>query len=99
MVTELAELHIKTGTDAAFLAAVQEAVPLFQRARGCTAMRVEKRVEDEDRYLLIIDWETLDDHNLHFRDSADFQTWRGLVGGFFAEAPTVTHITPALTGF
>lgn len=99
MVTELAELHIQPGTDAAFLAAVQQAVPLFQRARGCTAMRLEKRVEEEDSYLLIIDWATLDDHNVHFRESADFQTWRGLVGGFFAKAPTVTHIAPALTGF
>jgi heme-degrading monooxygenase HmoA len=99
MVTELAELHIQPGTDAAFLAAVAQAVPLFQRARGCTAMRLEKRVEEEDAYLLIIDWATLDDHNVHFRESADFQTWRGLVGSFFARPPTVTHIAPALTGF
>ena len=99
MVTELAAIQIKPGTDAAFLAAVQQAVPLFQRAHGCTAMRLEKRVEDADCYLLIVDWVTLDDHNITFRESADFQTWRQLVGGFFAEAPTVTHIAPALTGF
>ena len=99
MVTELADIQIQPGLDADFLAAVQQAVPLFQRARGCTAMRLEKRVEDEDCYLLIIDWATLDDHNIHFRESADFQAWRGLVGGFFAEAPTVTHIAPALKGF
>jgi hypothetical protein len=44
-------------------------------------------------------WETLADHNIHFRDSADFQTWRQLVGDFFARAPVVTHIAPALAGF
>jgi heme-degrading monooxygenase HmoA len=99
MVTELAELQIHPGTDEAFLAAVQQAVPLFQRAHGCTAMRVEKRVEDADSYLLIIDWNTLDDHNITFRESADFQEWRRLVGGFFAKPPTVTHIAPALSGF
>ena len=99
MVTELADIQIKPGTDAAFLAAVEQAIPLFQRARGCTSMRLEKRVEDADNYLLIIEWETLDNHNVDFRDSADFQTWRGLVGGFFAKAPTVTHITPAISGF
>lgn len=99
MVTELADIQIKPGTDAAFLAAVQQAVPLFQRARGCTGMRLEKRVEDTDSYLLIVMWETLADHNIHFRESADFQTWRQLVGDFFARAPGVTHIAPALAGF
>lgn len=99
MITELADIHILPGSDADFLAAVEQAIPLFQRARGCTSMRLEKRVEDADNYLLIIEWETLDNHNVDFRDSADFQTWRGLVGGFFAKAPTVTHITPAISGF
>ena len=99
MVTELAEIQIPSGRDAAFLAAVAEAVPLFQRARGCTGMRVEKRVEDVDRYVLIVGWETLEDHTVHFRESADFQQWRALVGGFFAVAPTVTHTVPALAGF
>lgn len=99
MITELAEIQIKPGTDTAFLAAVGQAVALFQRARGCTAMRLEKRVEQEDSYLLIVGWETLDDHNLHFRASADFQEWRRLVGDFFATAPAVTHVAPALAGF
>ena len=99
MFTELAEIHIQPGTDAAFLAAIAQAVPLFQRARGCTAMRIEKRVEDADCYLLVVGWETLDDHNVHFRASADFQAWRALAGPFFAKPPTVTHITPAYTGF
>jgi len=99
MVTELADIHIKPGLDAAFLAAVRQAVPLFQRAHGCMSMRLEKRVEEADNYLLIIDWATLDDHNVTFRESADFQAWRALVGGFFARPPTVTHIAPALAGF
>lgn len=99
MVTELADIQIQPGTDAPFLAAVAQAVPLFQRARGCTGMRIEKRIEDPDRYLLIVGWETLDDHNIHFRASDDFQAWRALVGGFFATPPTVTHIAPAVHGF
>jgi len=99
MVTELADIQILPGLDAAFLAAVAQAVPLFQRARGCTGMRIEKRIEDADSYLLIIDWATLEDHTVHFRESPDFQAWRVLVGGFFAKPPVVTHITAALTGF
>lgn len=99
MITELADIHIVPGSDADFLAAVEQAIPLFQRARGCLSMRLEKRVEDADNYLLVVDWATLDDHNIHFRESADFQTWRALVGGFFARAPLVTHTREALRGF
>ena len=99
MITELADIHIAPGTDAAFLAAVAQAIPLFQRARGCTSMRIEKRVEEADNYLLIVGWETLENHNVDFRASADFQAWRQLVGGFFAKPPAVTHVAPALAGF
>ena len=99
MITELADIHIKPGTDADFLAAVAQAAPLFQRARGCTAMRVEKRIEEPDNYVLIVAWNTLEDHEVHFRQSDDFQEWRRLAGGYFARAPQVTHTAAALTGF
>ena len=99
MITELADIQIKPGTDAAFLAAVAQAAPLFQRARGCTAMRIEKRIEQPDNYLLVVAWNTLEDHEVHFRQSADFQEWRRLAGGFFTRPPNVTHTEVALTGF
>jgi heme-degrading monooxygenase HmoA len=99
MITELADIQIKPGTDADFLAAVAKAAPLFQRARGCTAMRVEKRIEQADNYLLVVSWNTLEDHEVHFRQSDDFQEWRRLAGGYFARPPNVTHTEVALTGF
>ena len=94
MVTELAEIHITPGTDAAFLAAVEQAAPLFQRARGCKSMRIAKRIEDADCYLLMVEWETVDDHLVHFRESAEYQEWRRLASPFFAQAPAVHHVAP-----
>jgi len=99
MITEFADIHIKPGTDADFLAAVAQAAPLFQRARGCTAMRVEKRIEESDNYVLIVAWATLEDHEVHFRQSEDFQEWRRLAGACFARPPQVTHTAVALVGF
>lgn len=99
MITEYAEIRIQRGTSAAFLAAVAEAAPLFRRARGCLAMRIEQRIEEPDMYVLMVDWATLEDHEVHFRQSADFQSWRALVGGFFAGPPTVTHTRLVQTGF
>ncbi len=99
MVTEYAEIRIQPGSSERFLAAVAEAVPLFRRARGCRSMRIEQRIEEPDMFVLMVDWETLEDHEVHFRQSADFQGWRQLVGSFFAGPPTVTHTQLVQTGF
>lgn len=99
MITEMAELSIKAGTDQQFEAALALAVPLFQRARGCRSMRVERGIEHPDSYLLVVEWETLEDHEVHFRQSADFQEWRRLVGDYFSVPPKVVHTRTALTGF
>jgi quinol monooxygenase YgiN len=99
MITEIAELSIKPDSHDAFLAAVKEAVPLFKRAKGCTAMKLERLIERPDVYHLVISWETLENHTVDFRGSDDFQAWRALVGGFFAEPPRVEHSATALVGF
>lgn len=92
MVLELAKLTIKPGTDEAFLAAIEEAEPLFLRAKGCSAMRVRKSVETPDCYYLMVEWDTLEDHMVTFRNSADFTRWRELAGPHFAAPPVVEHL-------
>jgi heme-degrading monooxygenase HmoA len=99
MITELAEIVVKDGTAQQFEAAVASAAPLFKRARGCRSMRLERGIEHPDTYLLVVEWETLEDHEVHFRQSADFQEWRRLVGDYFAAPPKVVHTRKALTGF
>ena len=99
MITEIAEIVVKPGTNIPFEAAVAEAVPLFQRARGCRSMRLERGIEQADTYRLVVEWETLEDHEVHFRGSADFQQWRTLVSEHFAAAPHVVHTQLALAGF
>ena len=99
MITEIAEIVVKPGTNQPFEAAVAMAVPLFQRARGCRSMRLERGIEQAHSYQLVVEWETLEDHEVHFRGSADFQEWRKLVSEHFAAAPNVFHTQRALTGF
>ena len=99
MIYEIAELRIKPGTNAAFEAAVAQAVPLFQRSKGCLSMRLEHCIERADGYRLVVGWHTLEDHTVHFRGSAEFQAWRALVGEYFAAPPAVEHMNTVLTGF
>ena len=93
MIFEIAHIHIKPATHDAFEAAVTKAVPLFQRARGCESMRLERSIENGDAYRLVVGWSTLEDHTVHFRGGALFTEWRAIVGPFFAAPPAVEHFT------
>jgi heme-degrading monooxygenase HmoA len=99
MVLESAELLIKPGMEAEFEAGVRQATPLFQRARGCEGMLLQRGIENPLAYRLLVRWQTVEDHNVHFRGSADFQEWRRLVGHCFDGAPSVTHLSTVLEGF
>jgi heme-degrading monooxygenase HmoA len=91
MVTEIAQIEVKPGTEKDFEAAVAKAKPLYARAKGGKGMELHKSVEKPTRYRLFVKWETLENHTVDFRGSEDFQAWRGLVGQYFASAPEVEH--------
>ncbi len=99
MIREIADIVIDPAQSAAFEAAVARAVPLFRSAHGCRAMALEKVREDAGRYLLLVQWESLEDHMVHFRESEAFQLWRALAGPYFARPPEVRHAEPVLSGF
>lgn len=99
MILEIAQIDIKPGSEAAFEAAVKKAVPLFKRAKGCRAMTLARSEEKPSRYRLFVQWETLENHTVDFRGSADFQEWRRLVGDYFAAPPEVEHVHETLRGF
>lgn len=99
MVYEIARITVKDGAVAAFEDGAKKAVQLFQRAKGCLGMRIERSIEEPLNYTLIVEWETVEDHMVHFRNSADFQEWRALVGPSFASPPQVHHTEVVLEGF
>lgn len=99
MILEIAEIHVVAGQESELEAAVLRAVPLFQRAKGCRAMELQRTVEAPEKYRLVVEWETLEDHTVHFRGSADFVEWRRLVGGHFASPPVVEHAARVVCGF
>jgi heme-degrading monooxygenase HmoA len=99
MITEIAQIDVKPGMEPQFEAGVAKATPIFKRAKGCKGMSLQRSHEKPQRYRLLVRWETLQNHTVDFRESADFQEWRKLVGDCFAEPPYVEHVTEAVTGF
>lgn len=99
MIMEIAQVEVKPGMEAEFEAGVNKAAPLFRRAKGCTGMSLHKSHENPARYRLFVKWDTVENHTKDFRESADFQEWRKLVGHCFAAPPSVEHVTEVVHGF
>ena len=97
MITEIAQIDVKPGTEKDFEAAVAKAKPLFLRAKGSKGFELHKSIEKPSRYRLMAKWETLENHTVDFRGSEDFAARRGLVGQYFASPPEVEHTQAVLT--
>ena len=99
MILEIAQIDVKQGMESEFEAAVGKAAPLFKRARGCKGLSLQRSIEKPSRYRLFVKWDTVENHTVDFRGSADFQEWRKLVGHCFERPPEVEHTTLAVHGF
>ena len=94
MILEVADIRIQAGRQAEFDAAIQRGLStVISRAKGFKGWKVNKGVESPERYLLMIFWETLEDHTVAFRESPQFAEWRAIVGPSFAAPPVVEHFT------
>lgn len=99
MILEIAQIDVKPGMENAFESGVSKAAPIFQRAKGCKGMVLQRSIEKPARYRLFVQWETLENHTVDFRGSPDFQEWRKLVGDCFASPPEVEHVRETVRGF
>jgi heme-degrading monooxygenase HmoA len=94
MILEIADITIVAGKQAEFDAAITLGLEtVATKANGFRGYKVNKGVESPERYILMIYWETLEDHTVGFRQGPLFAQWRAIVGPFFAKPPTVEHFT------
>ena len=92
MILELADFRIHPGKNAEFDAAIRRGVEtVIAHAQGFRGYEVVKGIESPERYLLMIRWETLENHTVDFRQGPLFAQWRAIVGPFFASPPNVEH--------
>ena len=92
MILEIADIRITPGKQAEFDEAIQRALTtVLPQAKGVLGYSVNKCVESPERYVLMIFWDTLENHTVDFRESPAFAQWRSIVGPFFAVAPMVEH--------
>lgn len=94
MILELADIRIHPGRQGEFDAAIRKGVEtVIAKAKGFRGYKVNKGIETPERYILMIFWETVENHTVDFRQSPAFQQWRAIVGPYFAAPPAVEHYT------
>ncbi len=91
MVLEHAVISVRPGTAHDFEGAMRRARSVIAASHGFLSLELHRGVETPDRYLLLVEWETLEDHMVGFRESDAFVEWRKLIGPYFESPPLVDH--------
>ncbi|SIN60238.1 Heme-degrading monooxygenase HmoA [Parasphingorhabdus marina DSM 22363] len=91
MIVEQALLEIRPGQSQAFAKAMQQARGLISRQPGFQSIEVRPDCDREDRYLLLVCWDSISAHRDGFRQSAEYPEWRDLLHQFYDPMPVVTY--------
>ena len=94
MILERAVIHILPGQEESFETAMAQARTVISGAPGFRSLRILRGVERRRDYLLLVEWDTLEDHNVGFRQSQLFHQWRGLIGRYLDGEPNIEHFEP-----
>ena len=91
MITEHAILPVRPGLEEAFVAAFQKARSLIESMPGFRSLSLSRSVEVPASFLLLVEWERLEDHTEGFRGSPEYGEWKALLHRFYDPFPDVQH--------
>jgi len=93
MVLEHAVLQVKPELVESFLAAIHEAKPFILGQPGCRSLQVVRSIETPARFVLLVEWDSVDDHERGFRSSPAYAEWKRLLHHHYDPMPVVEHFT------
>lgn len=91
MILEVANLNIKKGQSLEFEASFEIAQEIISSMRGYISHELKKCIEERDKYILLVKWETIEDHEIGFRQSEEYKEWKSLLHHYYEPFPTVQH--------
>jgi len=93
VIIERAEIPVIPGKEEEFEAAMGHCKSLLSSAKGCRSIQLARGVENPSKYLLIFEWESIEDH-IAFTRSPAFEEYRDIAGPYFAAKPAMEHFAP-----
>ena len=91
MILEVAILDVIPGQEVEFQAAFGSASSIISSMPGYVSHQLQRCLETRNRFILLVQWETLDAHTIGFRGSEKYQEWKTLLHHFYDPFPTVEH--------
>jgi heme-degrading monooxygenase HmoA len=91
VVLEIAVLEITPGAEDAFEQAYAQVKHEVADSPGFRSMRMTRGIESPSRFVLLVEWESVEAHDRGFRASERFGRWRAGIGPHFAGPPEVGH--------
>jgi quinol monooxygenase YgiN len=91
MVLEIADIEVHPGAEDEFTAAFLTVRDVLTSTPGCRSARMTRSIESPQRFVLLVEWDSVEAHEQNFRSSDRFTAWRAAIGPFFAGPPRVEH--------
>ena len=91
MILEVAILNVKPGHEKEFENTFTEVQSIISSQKGYISHQLQKCIEKNNRYILLVNWETLEDHTKGFRGSPEYQEWKKQLHHFYDPFPKVEH--------
>jgi len=96
VIVEHAVLPVKPGAEDEFVEAFETAKEIIASMSGFRRLSLSRCIERQSEFLLLVEWETLEDHTEGFRGSQEYSEWRRLLHDFYEPFPSVSHFEHVL---
>jgi heme-degrading monooxygenase HmoA len=91
MIVEHVDLDVRPGEEEAYQAALAEALAFIRSADGFQSLRMLRSIETPSRFVLLVEWDSVEAHLEGFRGSAAFEQWRSLLHHFYVSPTQAEH--------
>jgi heme-degrading monooxygenase HmoA len=91
MILEVAILNVIQGREKQFEEDFKIAGQYISSINGYVRHSLKKCIEQRNKYILLVNWESLEDHTIGFRQSEQYLEWKNLLHNYYDQFPTVEH--------
>jgi len=91
MILEVAVLNVLPEKTDEFEASFNIAKDIISSMKGWLGIQLQQCLEVPSRYILLVKWETREDHTIGFRESDLYQEWKKLLHHYYSPFPVVEH--------
>lgn len=91
MILEVVILNVIEGKENQFEQDFKIAGQYISSVKGYVRHSLKKCIEQDNKYMLLVDWETLEDHTVGFSQSEQYLEWKKLLHHYYDPFPRVEH--------